>query len=146
MKNRWYVSRQSYWHSGDSVIEIAYGGLDYANPDMLADPDGTYQGLVGEYGDPRGALKAAFRIRELWGEGRIEVGCTSGFTAPFEEHPSDEWLKEWAEREYDALPKCDFCGSILPDVPWMYYDYDELGFCTEYCADAFCADFLGGML
>ena len=35
---KYFVSRQSYWGEEEPlVVEIAHGGLDYANADMLSD-------------------------------------------------------------------------------------------------------------
>lgn len=93
---KYFVSRQMYWPFGDKVIEIAEGGVDYANPDMLV-VGFPELGEGVEYDDPREALEAAFRIRDAWPGSRIEVGCTHGYTMPFEEHPSDEELREWAK-------------------------------------------------
>lgn len=102
----YFVSRQRYWPHGDHVIEIACGGLDYANPDMLVRryPE---LGEGREFDDPREALAAAMRIRDAWrGDGaacRIEAGWTGGNTIPFDEYPSDADLKRWADEEHASL-------------------------------------------
>ena len=97
----WFVSRQCYWGSDEEdqyAVEIAYGGQDYANPDMLVP---KYAGEGEEYHDPRAALTAARSILAAWVVveplAHIEVGATGGNTIPFEDHPSDEELDAWAQ-------------------------------------------------
>jgi len=137
--NKWYVSRQCYWPDGDNVVEIAYGGLDYANADMLADQEGKYRGHEGEYTDPREALEAAFAIRELWEdeECRIETGATGGYTMPFSSFPDDDELRKWAEKAWENVPKCDRCGEAIQGDPWVHYEYDDWKFCSEVCAEMY---------
>ena len=148
--DKWFVSRQSYWPTGELVVEIAYGGLDYANPGMLADQDKVYGKWEGEYKDPRKVLKAAFNIRDVWHnelyltpgredrECRIEVGSTGGYTLPFEEHPTDEDLKAWAAKAWAEVEKCDGCGAILPDPyiqPGWAFEDDDPKYCSDPCLD-----------
>ena len=144
-----YLSRQHYWGVDEPlVVEIADGGLDYANPDMLCDTEGKYSklGCDQEYTDPREALKAAIAVRDEWAKGddlvsvpRIECGYTGGNTIPFEEFPDDDDLKEWAEQQWNAIPKCDQCGEPLPENKREQYhllEWDlEERFCSEYCAE-----------
>lgn len=140
----WFVSRQSYYPDGDLVIEIAYGGRDYSNPDKLAEVSGSaIARLTGEYSDPREALTAAREIKRLWQEQEpeaeigIATGYTLGATMPFEAS-ADEELEQWAMRKWAMLPKCDHCGDRLPsDGTWYSLpDCDpDLRFCSEYCAD-----------
>lgn len=98
----WFVSRQKYWPDGDLVVEIAQGGADYCNPDMLV---ALYKDLGEgkEYSDRLDAVKAAIAIRKAWNADlddgkmcRIEVGFTYGATFPFNDEPTDEELMEWA--------------------------------------------------
>ncbi len=143
----YFVSRQMYYPTGECVVEIAAGGLNYANPDMLADKDGIYNrlGCGAEYRDPREALRVAFAIRGEWLKHtekpvRIEMGYTHGFTMPFEEHPEDVKLMVQANQEYESLPKCNYCGDIMPDDErkrWrLCFPYDsEEEYCSEQCAD-----------
>lgn len=144
---KYFCSRQSYWPAGENVVEIAAGGLEYSNPDMLSDlPDHTY-GKLGdmlETMDPREALEAAIAIRDEWnrrgGNARIEVGFTHGCTIPFEEHPTDKQLQEWAEAAWAETPKCAKCGDPLPGEDWYYIPeigVEDLWFCSEYCADEY---------
>jgi len=147
----YFVSRQAYWPAGELVVEIAAGGCEYSNPDMLSDPEVIY-GPLGdmlETSDPRKALAAAFRIKEAWEHQlylyagdeaesvRIEAGFTYGCTMPFEEHPTDAQLREWAEAEWEATPKCP-CGEPLPErgrITLCFPYEDEGPFCSEYCAE-----------
>lgn len=141
-----FVSRQHYWGVEDPlVVEIAAGGCEYSNPGMLSDPNNIY-GPLGdmlETNDPREALEAAIAIRDEWQKHtdepvRIEAGFTHGCTIPFEEHPTDEQLKEWAEEEWEATPKCP-CGEPLPErgqIALLFPYEDEGPFCSEYCAES----------
>jgi len=148
----YFVSRQSYVFVDEPlVVEIARGGLDYANADMLSDKRGPYKslGCGQEYTDPREAIQAAFAIREAWirclspeadCKPRIEVGYTGGNTLPFEEYPDDEWLKAWAEQEWEQVPKCAHCGEPLPDNKreWWHPGFDDIyeeRFCSENCVE-----------
>ena len=131
---KYFVSRQVYWPDGDHVVEIASGGCDYANPDMLVP---HYPGEGQEYDDPREALKAAFAIRDAWKDCRIEHGFTGGYTMPFSDEPTDQELTDWAKAEYDSIPKCPICGEPYdPSNAYYLVDYgNDETYCSEYCAD-----------
>lgn len=138
----YFVSRQSYWPNGDAVVEVCTGGRDYCNPDMLVE---RYPGLGEgkEFADPVEAVEAAIKIRDCWnillidGEdnARVEVGNTGGFTMPFEDYPTDEWLRHWARKEKASLPRCGQCGGLLGDNPCRVPDLDDEVFCSENCAE-----------
>jgi hypothetical protein len=143
----YYVSRQLYWPDGDPVVEIAAGGLDYANPDMLCT---RFAGEGETYTDPRDALAAAISIRDEWqaherrrkesrinpDDIRIEHGFTAGFTMPFMSHDEDAELLAWAEKEAESLPRCDRCGEIIEGNPIRIWgDLLEERFCADYCAE-----------
>ena len=133
----WFVSRQCYWPDGNNVVEIAGGGLDYANPDMLVS---KYAGEGKEYEDPREAVTAALEIAKQWKadskDKEIEVvyGYTGGFTIPFEGSEEKE-LKEWAEKAYQELPKCDQCGELIKGDGYVLFDDPDSKYCSEYCAE-----------
>ena len=62
----YFVSRQCYWGvepDEQNVVEIASGGRDYSNPDMLVE---KYAGEGQEYSDPREALEVALSIAKQW--------------------------------------------------------------------------------
>lgn len=136
----WYVSRQNYWPDGDLVVEVAFGGGDYSNPDQLSVKYGKL-GEGQEYSDPREAIKVAIVIRNTWNEdnnieSEVRVGYTGGNTIPFEGGESDEELLNWAEKRYLTLSKCDHCGRLIEKEPWERFDdSDNLKFCSEYCAE-----------
>jgi len=143
----YFVSRQRYWPTGDSVVEICTEGKDYCNPDMLVPRFGE-MGEGTEFADPMEAVEAAIKIRDAWNKlfldfedkARVEVGSTMGYTMPFEEHPIDEQLRDWAEKELESLPKCCYCGDILKESEHKYLlpeldDGEE--FCSEQCAEWF---------
>jgi hypothetical protein len=119
-------------------VEIASGGLDYANPDMLVE---KYAGEGSEYANPVEALEAALEIAKQWKQDKPELkiniahGFTGGYTMPFEPD-SEEQLKEWAQKTYESLKKCGQCGEILGKETWRMSEDHDLGeFCSEYCAD-----------
>ena len=139
----YYVSRQNYWGvepEDASVVEIAFGGREYANPDMLV-PRWAILGEGQEFEDPREAARSAIAIWQKWVKeeplAKIGHGATLGYTVPFE--PSDiEEITKWSEFEYSSLDKCVRCHSILPDNPYAYH-YDggvtsEYEYCSENCA------------
>lgn len=104
---KWFVSRQAYWGmepDKQNVVEIAAGGLDYANPDMLA---AKYPGEGREYTSAREAVEAALSIRDAWRRDAphkvitVARGFTGGCTMPFEADEDDAALRAWAEKQED---------------------------------------------
>jgi len=134
--SKWFVSRQCYWGVEDPyVVEIAAGGLDYANPDMLCE---KYPGEGVEYTDPREAVETALSIAEAWkkDDPNITIGVAAGFTGgntlPFEPESAKE-LRAWAERIFKKLPRCTQCGELLSEE--RYLDgCDEPTLCSSRCA------------
>jgi hypothetical protein len=139
----WYVSRQCYWGvdpEDQNCVEIAAGGLDYANPDMLVS---KYDGEGEEYTNPIEAVEAALKIRDAWKTDaptltiNVAHGATGGNTMPFE-GDTDEVLRAWATEYYATLPKCDHCGELLGKEKYHLTEYPDAGeFCREYCADKY---------
>jgi hypothetical protein len=133
---KYFVSRQCYWPDGKLVVEIATGGLDYANPDMVCS---KYPGEGREYDDPREAAKVAIEIAKQWRKDKpgkrisVAYGCTSGYTLPFEPSAKNKVVK-WANETYEKLPKCDQCGELLPEVHYID-EFNEFKFCREYCIE-----------
>jgi hypothetical protein len=134
--NTYFVSRQIYWPEGEHIVEVAVGGLDYANPDMLVH---KYEGEAVEYADARAAAESAISIRDAWrkDEPNTEIdvahGCTGGMTMPFEACTAEE-LTAWAEKRWENTPKCDHCGAVLPEA-YFTDAFGEARFCREYCAE-----------
>jgi hypothetical protein len=138
---KYYVSRQAYWGVAPedvNTVEIAHGGLDYANPDMLVS---KYSGEGETYADPVKAVEAAIEIAAAWKKDcpkltiNIAHGFTGGNTMPFEASTKKELL-EWAKKAYEALKKCDHCGELIEGDAWKLSEYpDEGEFCSENCAD-----------
>lgn len=141
--SKWFVSRQSYWgidpEDGQYTVEIASGGSDYANPDMLVP---QFPGEGQEYNDPREAVRVAIDICKAWREEApylaefigVAHGYTGGNTIPFEQGEFAE-LVAWGEELYEELEKCDRCGDLIDDRNKVtLYDY-EGSFCSEQCAD-----------
>jgi len=140
--DKWFVSRQCYWGvepNEQNVVEIASGGCDYANPDMLVE---KYNGEAETYTDPREAVTAAIEIAKQWKKDcpsltiGIAHGFTGGYTMPFEASEVKE-LKDWAEKTYQELPKCDRCGDLLPKEHYILPEDPDVKFCREYCAEKY---------
>jgi len=138
----WFVSRQSYWgvdEKDQNVVEIAYGGIDYANPDMLKSRY-CQEGMV--YDDPREALEAAIEIARQWKQDfpKLKIGIAQGYTGgntlPFEKSSIKD-LRKWAKDTWEALPKCGTCGKALGEKNWKLNDDLDMGdeYCSEHCAE-----------
>ena len=134
----YFVSRQMYWPDGTLVVEIACGGLHYANPNMLV-PKWRSLGEGKEFEDPREAVMAATRVLRAWHElgendATIAYGDTGGFTMPFESS-TIEAAEEWADRLYEKLPKCAECMELLGKETYRHDFSDDDKFCSERCAE-----------
>lgn len=133
---KYYVSRQRYWPEGNLMVEIAMGGLDMANPDMMITKFSSL-GEGKEYRDPIKAVEAGIRILNAWREANPEeeinigYGFTAGNTIPFEPSTIEE-LEAWAQKKYDEAPKCMCCGELEE----LNFTHDLGGdFCSQYCAE-----------
>lgn len=137
------VTRQLQWPDGNPMVEISEGGFDYVNPDMLTS---RYPGEGMTYDNPLEAAAAAIDILNQWRRDNpddhigIGYGATLGFTAPFEESDISE-IREWAQKEYDRLQKCNWCGDIITDEVYLL-DGDGR-FCSERCAENAYHDLFG---
>ena len=148
---KWFVSRQSYWGVDEeegTIVEVAQGGLDYANPDMLG-AKWPHLGEGKEFSDPREAVTAAIAICEEWKKtnpnARVAMGATGGNTLPFEGQEYDV-LHKRAEDIYEKLPKCAECGDLLGDETFTHDYADDDKFCREYCAEKNHGKYLEDML
>lgn len=139
---RFFVSRQVYWPDGQHTVEIATGGLDYANPDMLV-AKYKKEGEGQEFINPTEAADAAILIAQAWKrdcpnkEIHVAAGSTGGFTCPFEPMLKTT-LYEWAKKQSEKLPRCAQCGEIIDEKHMIERD-DEV-FCREYCAEKYWGD------
>jgi hypothetical protein len=144
MSIQWTVTRQCQWATGDNVVEISVGGLDYANPDALCQKyPGEFKTFVGMVP----AVEAAIKIAEAWkadkpkGKIKIASGGTGGYTMPFEGmtacKTNYKLLRKEAAEHDAALPKCECCGEMLPDSKHCFgHEFsDGYPFCSEYCAE-----------
>jgi hypothetical protein len=139
----WTVTRQSQWPEGTLCVEISRGDINYSNPGMLV---GSYPGEGAEFNDPREAVQTAIEIAQAWQKDcpkekiGIAHGATGGYTMPFEgEELTEETfkgLREWAEKEWEELPKCDHCGGLVGKQFYTSPDHgDDFKFCREYCVE-----------
>ena len=113
----YFVSRQHYYYQDEYFVEIAYPSIDYSSPDMLIC---KYSGEGESYTDPREAVQVAIKIRDQWkedlkGEDKDrEISISYGsFDGCEGEESTDEELKAWADKVYESLEKCSYCGDIL---------------------------------
>jgi len=136
----YFVSRQCYWGADpddQNVVEVAFGGVDYANPDMLVP---KYAGEGQDYLDPVEAVEAALNIAEEWKKDHpglsigVAHGFTGGFTMPFIPSEAQE-LKEWAKKAQEELPRCDRCGAVRKETFTLVEDPDRGKFCSAFCAE-----------
>lgn len=148
---KWFVSRQSYWGmcEGDgTIVEVASGGSDYANPDMLG-AKWPHLGEGKEFNDPREAVEAAIAICEEWKKtdpnAHVAMGATGGMTLYFEWQEYDV-LRQKAEDIYSKLPKCAECADLLGDETYSHEYADDDKFCREYCAEKNHGKYLEDML
>lgn len=98
--HKFFVSRQRYYYSGESVVEVVSGGRDYANADMLVP---KYDGEGQEYTDPLEAVEKALEILAAWRLDRpeIEIGIAVGTSAGMGmelEPDTMEYARAWAEK------------------------------------------------
>ena len=133
---KWVVTRQHYYYSGLLVVEIAQGGHDFSNADALCS---KYPGEFKEFNDPVEVAETAIAIATAWRKDEpgkriyIAHGATGGFTMEFEPTTIKE-VRSWAAKAYDALPKCDQCGELLPE-DYLVDEFGDCKFCREYCAE-----------
>ena len=137
------VTRQLQFPEGTAVVEISAGGLDYCNPDALAQ---RYQGEFETYADPLEAARTAIAICKAWRrdgkkKARVGHGATGGMTMPFDTCSYADLLS-WGQRERDKLPKCSRCGGLLPEKYYRVPDLPDESFCRPYCAEESVRDFL----
>lgn len=134
------VTRQLYYYSGEAIVEIASGGIDYSGSDALSP---KYPGEMQEYSDPREAVEVAIRICNLWRKEkptkypRVGHGSTLGMGLEIEASTYKD-ARAWAAKAWEALEKCTNCGNPMPDNKrefWRANDYDGIDYCSEHCAD-----------
>jgi hypothetical protein len=122
MTAQYTVTRQSQWsNNGEYVVEISAGGIDYTNPDALAE---RYPGEFETFVGLTPAVEAAIEIAEAWKKDTtrkifIGIGSTGGYTMPFDGLSAcktnyKKLLRE-ARKHDETLPKCARCSEILSD-------------------------------
>lgn len=103
-EREWTVTRQLQWATGDAVVEVSEGSIDYTNPDALAE---KYAGEFKSFESPMDAVTTAIEICRQWRRdgctrASIGIGATGGNTLPFETCTFDEGLI-WAKEEEKTL-------------------------------------------
>jgi hypothetical protein len=131
--DRFFVSRQLYWHTGDKVVEVAGGGADYCNPDMLCEKWANL-GEGCEFDSPVDAVEAAICVRDAWKETgvdcRVELVYTGGYTMYGDENPTDLRLRRWALVENRRIQREIDERQLEEEWEWEDYameweEYDE---------------------
>lgn len=155
-KNVFCVTRQHYWADGRHIVEIAQGGLDYTNADMLV---ANYSGEGVEYKCMTEAVEAGIAIALQWKKDtpdeviEIGTGFTGGMGLDFEgEEVTDgdnealfAKLRQEAKEFDDKLPKCARCGKIREEN-YGHPETFHLGgdeaypFCSDFCASEDASD------
>lgn len=135
----WTVTRQIQWPDGIKMVEVSAGDFNYTNPGQLTERWPSL-GEGKEFTDPREAVEAAIQIAKVWSaadEEKIEIGhgATMGMTMPFSSS-SEEEMHKWAEKEYEALPKCAQCGEVLGKNSFYHeFSMKDERYCSEHCCE-----------
>jgi hypothetical protein len=144
------VTRQIQWPTGEHIVEVSQGGIDFTNPDALVK---KYDGEFETFSDPREAVETAIAICRAWNKdgskprARVGIGATGGYTMPFDASTFKDVRRE-AKKIYSKLPKCPTCKAIMDENPveaWeageFYKDGSFLSFqdgelyCSEICSE-----------
>ncbi len=136
------ISRQIYYYTGDHVVEIQCGGIDYAGPDMLVCAFGYGEGR--EFDDPKEATLEAIKVLRAWRKAEPE----SDINLTVRGRLAGEWGCEgepmpvhdvivWARAEFDRLDRCPRCAEIMPtnERDWWSHEFTDIKFCSENCAN-----------
>ena len=107
------VTRQLNTYTGEKVVEISQGSMDYSNPGAYCK---KYAGELEEYESACEAVEAAIRIAEAWQKDEpdteilIDHGATGGMTMFFEGQELSgeifEGLREWAREHDEETGEC----------------------------------------
>ena len=112
-RQTWIVSRCEPWPSGEQCIEIATD-VDHLDPGLFWEDKGSrFDELCKEYDDPRDAVRAAIEARDLWVQESGELVKIDHANPVFYgmEGKTDDELRAWADKEWDNIPACDWCGG-----------------------------------
>jgi hypothetical protein len=134
------VTRQKYWPDGAEAVEIS-SEFDCVSPDALTP---KFADEMVEFDLPSEAVETALSIAEQWSAELGEDVPITTASRRYQTSAADSWsadeLQRWAKRLEDEMPACETCGHLMPDARqrWYHVEYDEIEFCSEYCADTFC--------
>jgi hypothetical protein len=99
---KFFVSRQCYYYSHVSVVEVVSGGIDNSGADMLC---AVYPGEGQEYDDPVEAVETAIEVCKAWRKKyravHVAVGSTGGMGLELEPCTFVEaraWAQRWTKR------------------------------------------------
>lgn len=144
--SEWIVSRSTPWPDGTPTVEIATD-VDHLDPSLFWEENGTeYHDLTAcGYDDPREAVRAAIRVRNMWQKEREQAGekddVVIGWANPFYPTTADpkteEELISRANELWEAMPVCQHCG--VKGVMSKYDDdaWGSFHACDEGCAMSF---------
>jgi len=134
------VARHIHWATGNLIVEINVGGIDYDVLPPIYDGEGVTYDTCGK------AVEAAIRIAEAWKRSEkrkiyITVSSTDDIVLPFEMEQANKKtykrLRKLAKEIDKGVERCRRCGDILRgDNRWGHaLTYDEYPFCSTACAD-----------
>jgi hypothetical protein len=142
------ITRQHYYYSGERVVEVSAGGLDYSGPDALV---GKYPGEFKTFSNPVEAVETAITICKAWRTDskrkdiKIAIGNSQGMGLEFKGSTFAEARKK-AKQVLEKLPKCPSCGKIMESKSekWTagyiclngdFLPDEKYNYCSEYCAE-----------
>jgi endogenous inhibitor of DNA gyrase (YacG/DUF329 family) len=85
----------------------------------------------GKYKSPFQAVEQVKQLRRI----SLEKGKLKVRLLVNEQFLSTKEMEKWAIEEYNLLPKCVQCGSILGTIVFMHSISGSNLFCTQRCAD-----------
>ncbi len=137
-RQTWIVSRCEPWPSGEQCVEIATD-VDHLDPSLFWERDGSdYDRLCIEWSDPRDAVDAAIKVRDLWvAESGKPVKIDHANPVFYGmDGKTDAELRAWAIKTYDEMPRCVHCSNVCQEVgmPGNYED-DVTGESFHACCD-----------
>jgi hypothetical protein len=145
----YYVCRQWYYYSGERMVELTEGGLDFSGPDQLV-AQYPELGECRAFERPQEAALAAIKVMKAWQKDapneEIHVTVRSQL-AGYSGMEGEPWtirdIRLWAQEAWEAwekLPKCVRCGEVVSEDDAYgncrtVFNDNMYPFCSEYCAE-----------
>lgn len=139
-RQTWITARTTPWPDGERCVEIATD-VDHLDPSLFWEERGSeYDKLTDEYDDPREAVEAALRMRDLWAAETGEVvlvGLSNPFYSVAHSEKTDEEMRAWGEKAYEQIPRCAHCGNTCFDQYADDVTGETFHACNEYHAECY---------